>query len=116
MSTSNTKKVKRLEDRRTAIEITPFNDHDSIVFRLEELEKRLEMQRVPLGTPDTASEVGCYQDACEQVCEWYCDDYTGCITDCVCNFENCLDKCATDCLLLCHQECLADCGFCGADW
>lgn len=85
-------------------------------FELEELEKRLEMQRI---APAGLSEVGlsgCYADACDEVCDVFCSEYTGCAQDCLCNFEDCFDKCGTDCLVLCYSECLADCGFCAGDW
>lgn len=85
-------------------------------FELEELEKRLEMQRIAPGALSEAGLSGCYADACDQVCDVYCSDYTGCVQDCLCNLEDCFDKCGTDCLVLCYAECLADCGFCAGDW
>jgi len=97
-------------------EVVPLNEQGTGLFELEELERRLEMQRVPLGSSLEAAGAGCYSDACDQVCELYCADYTGCIQDCMCNFEDCFDKCGTDCLMLCYVECLADCGFCAGDW
>ena len=104
------------EEESPGQEMVPLNERGTGLFELEELERRLEMQRLPLGSSLEAADAVCYTDACDQICDLYCADYTGCIQDCMCHFEDCFDKCNTDCLMLCSSECLADCGFCAGDW
>ncbi len=122
---SQNKKQGRLSATNPALEkeVVPLNRDQGLIVNveglgeLEELERRLEMQTVPLSVSDDASQAGCYQDSCDRVCEWHCADYTGCEMKCHCFNEGyCVLECIEDCLLLCHVECLGDCEFCAADW
>ncbi|MEW6440115.1 MAG: hypothetical protein AB1640_04195 [bacterium] len=111
-----TGEVGERESGRGDPEIAPVNRNEAVRLELDELERRLEMQRLPLGSALEGADGGCYSDACDQVCDVFCTEYTGCLQDCLCNLEDCFDKCGTDCLMLCYKECLGDCGFCAGDW
>jgi len=51
-------------------EIDPLNEN--VIFKLEELEKRLEMQNMPVALGCGVQSPGCYTDGCEGD---YCFDF-----------------------------------------
>jgi hypothetical protein len=94
-------------------EILPLTDLEGIVFELDELEKRLEMQTVQpdaFGEEGTGYTPGCQADGCDQVCS-HCEEI-----NCSCYNWNCGAACETNCLGRCDAQCLADCEFCVGDW
>lgn len=82
-------------------EDTPLDQADSGEVPLEELEERLEMQRVPAMDP-----LSCYADLCPEDCSTYCvGGYTGCPDKCGCHGSDCLSDCESLCLV---DSCLVD--------
>ena len=69
---------------------------------LEELEERLEMQRIPAMDPS----ITCYTDLCPGDCTTHCAaGYDGCTDLCGCDGHKCLAECGTLCLA---ESCIAD--------
>lgn len=83
-------------------ECLPVSPDGNPEVPLEELEERLEMQRMPTMDPSLA----CYTDLCPEDCGSHCTaGYTGCTDKCLCDG----DKCVTECGLLCVVEsCVVD--------
>ncbi len=70
---------------------------------LEELEKRLEAQRVPVAAD---ASVACYSDYCPEDCLVYCGSgYSGCTDLCGCDGTQCLAECLSLCVA---DSCVVD--------
>ncbi len=69
---------------------------------LEELEERLETQRMP----GLDASLACYTDLCPEDCGTHCDaGYTGCADKCMCDGMNCVTECVELCVV---ESCLLD--------
>ena len=113
MGQGRNKRRKSPSGKYAGHEITSLNEPTETIFELEELEKRLEMQRLPLesGTCDI-QEAGCYADGCEgNYCVEYCAGNT-CADLCWCDDGHCYEWCNPDCGGdLCFEYCQGDgCG------
>ena len=84
-------------------EILPLSERQEAILKLEELEERLEMQRMPLEPLDDCAvrAEGCYTDECDHFCD-HCVYNVGCEDHCYCHGEWCVDNCEpTDCFSYC---------------
>jgi hypothetical protein len=83
-------------------ERSPIVPDDRTEIPMEELEERLEMQRVPSMDPSLA----CYTDLCPADCGTHCTaGYSGCIDLCNCDGMKCVTECAELCVV---ESCLVD--------
>ena len=87
-------------------EIDPLNE--SAIFKLEELEKRLEMQSMPVTVGCGVQSPGCYTDGCEgEYCFDYCEGNT--CSHCLCEGGWCTLDCSDLCAgVECHAFCAGD--------
>lgn len=71
-------------------------------IHLDELEDRLELQRIP----DVGSAVACYADFCPSDCTLHCDSgYSACTDLCACDGTMCGAECGSLCVA---DSCLVD--------
>ena len=83
-------------------EIHPLNEKREAILKLEELEERLEMQRMPLEPLDECAvqAEGCYTDTCDNFCD-HCVYNVGCEDHCYCYGEWCVGVCVPHCISYC---------------
>ena len=104
--------MKRVKGKKTTTgttsghEIDPLNEN--VIFKLEELEKRLEMQSMPVTLGCGVQSPGCYTDGCEgEYCFDFCEGNT--CSHCLCEGGWCTLDCADLCAgVECHAFCAGD--------
>ena len=81
---------------------TPLVPDANPEIPLEELEERLEMQKLPVVDPALV----CYADLCPGFCTTHCvAGYTGCTDLCLCDGSKCALECGTLCTV---DSCVLD--------
>ena len=88
--------------RKRRAEFTPLVAPGNPGTPLDELEERLEMQRLPV----LDSSLDCYTDLCPGDCTTHCPGgYTGCTDKCLCDGTMCTVECGALCAV---DACVVD--------